>query len=141
MISDELSLYSLVLIGGRKDFETSHFVASDWKGEVINLCGKLTVRETAAIFEGASVYVGPNSGPMHLAASVGLPCVAVESARNFPGIWFPFGKNHRVHYKAVDCLGCMLETCEVEKTKCLKMITAEEVANSISYILSNRSQS
>ena len=35
---------------------------------------------------------------MHLAASVGIRCVAVFSRRNPPGKWFPFGGNHKILY-------------------------------------------
>ena len=82
-------------------------------GPVVNLCGKLTPRESAAAFERARMFVGHDSGPMHLAAAVQTPCVAIFAARNIPRVWFPFGEQHRVVYHRVDCMGCGLETCVV----------------------------
>ena len=53
------------------------------RGAKVNLCGRLTPRETAAVLEHAEVFLGPDSGPMHLAASVGVPCVIAFSAQGF----------------------------------------------------------
>jgi ADP-heptose:LPS heptosyltransferase len=64
---------------------------------------------------------------MHLAAAVQTPCVAVFAARNIPRVWFPYGKQHRVVYHKVDCAGCGLETCIIERKKCITSITVEEV--------------
>jgi ADP-heptose:LPS heptosyltransferase len=64
---------------------------------------------------------------MHLAAAVQTPCVAIFSARNKPRVWFPYGKQHRVLYHKVDCWGCNLETCIIERKKCLTFITIDQV--------------
>ena len=72
----------------------------------MNLCGLLNPRESAAALKMAKIFVGHDSGPMHLAASVGIPCVAIFSARNKPGVWFPYGNQHKVVYHPIDCYGC-----------------------------------
>lgn len=102
---------------------------------VINLCGKLTPRESAAAFARAKVFLGHDSGPMHLAATVGTPCVAIFAARNIPRVWYPYGAQHRVVYHAVNCMGCGLETCIVEAKKCLTSITVDEVADQVRTLL------
>ena len=125
--------YALVLAGVREESEASEFAAEGWRravGEdacVVNLCGLLTPRESAAVFARAAVFLGHDSGPMHLAAAVGTPCVAIFAARNIPRVWFPHGARHRVIYHEVDCMGCGLETCIIEKKKCLTSIQVEEV--------------
>ncbi len=68
---------------------------------------------------------------MHLAAAVGTPCVAIFAARNIPRVWFPHGARHRVVYHEVDCMGCGLETCIVQRKKCLTSITVAEVAEQV----------
>jgi ADP-heptose:LPS heptosyltransferase len=72
---------------------------------------------------------------MHLAAAVGTPCVAIFAARNLPRIWFPHGHRHRVIYHEVDCMGCGLETCVVQKKKCLTSVTVEEVFGAVAEAL------
>jgi heptosyltransferase-2 len=46
-------------------------------GEVLNLAGKLRLQETAAVLSQSDLFVGNDSGPMHLAAAVGVPVVEV----------------------------------------------------------------
>lgn len=127
--------YGLALVGASGDAEVSEFVAQDWTGVKANLCGRLTPRETAAVMEQAQVFLGPDSGPMHLAASVGVPCVIAFSARGQKGVWYPAGKRHEIIYHAPECAGCGLEKCVVEKKKCLTSITVDEMVQAVGRVL------
>ena len=90
--------HRLVFIGAAGDRALSETIAAALADRSVNLCGMLKVRESAALIEQAALFVGHDSGPMHLAASVGTPLVAVFSRLNRPGIWFPGGKSTRVLY-------------------------------------------
>jgi len=131
--------HALVLAGASEENEASEFSADGWRqiscSPVVNLCGLLTPRESAAVFAQAKVFVGHDSGPMHLSAAVQTPCVAIFAARNKPRVWFPYGKQHRVLYHQTDCWGCGLETCITERKKCLTSITVDEVVNEVRAIL------
>lgn len=135
--------YGLALCGAAEESDASDFAAEGWRqyarGEdramVVNLCGQLTPRESAAVCERGSLFLGHDSGPMHLAAAVQTPCVAVFSARNRPRVWFPYGDRHRVIYHKVDCWGCNLETCITEQKKCIYSITVEEVLREVRAVL------
>jgi heptosyltransferase III len=131
--------YALALSGAPEESEASEFAAEGWRGvssqPVVNLCGRLTPRESAAAFAQARLFVGHDSGPMHLAAAVQTPCVAIFAARNKPRVWFPYGKQHRVVYHQTDCWGCGLETCTIERKKCLTSITVDEVVAEVRAIL------
>lgn len=122
---------ALVLAGAEEEIGASEFAAEGWRanggGPVVNLCGRLTPRESAAAIARARLFVGHDSGPMHLAAAVGTPVVAIFAARNIPRQWFPFGKQHRVVYHRVECWGCGLETCIEQQKKCLMSIGVDEV--------------
>ncbi len=130
--------HGLALIGAQEDFEVSAYAALGWAGPVVNLCGKLSPRETAAVFAEASVFLGPDSGPMHLAACAGVPCVIAFSARGLPGVWYPAGQNHRIIYHQVNCFGCNLETCIAEGRKCLTSISVDEMAAAVDSVLSHQ---
>ena len=117
----------LLLLGAAEEAEVSAFVATGWMGPVVNLCGRLTPRESAAALEQACLFLGHDSGPMHLAASVGTPVVAVFAARNIPRVWFPAGDRNEIVYRRVECWGCGLETCVEQGKKCLEGIVVEEV--------------
>ena len=127
--------YGLVLIGAAEDAAISDDAALNWTGPKVNLCGKLTPRETAAVLGQAQVFLGPDSGPMHLAAVAGTPCVIAFSARGLPGIWFPAGPQHQVVYHQTSCYGCKLETCIAEARRCLTSITIAEMVAAVVKVL------
>ena len=133
--------YALALCGAAEEREASEFAAEGWRqgsgsgAPAMNLCGRLTPRESAAVFAECGVFVGHDSGPMHLAAAVQTPCVAIFAARNKPRVWFPYGRQHRVIYHQVDCWGCGLETCVVEQKRCIRSITVAEVMTQLTAIL------
>jgi ADP-heptose:LPS heptosyltransferase len=126
---------ALLLAGSLEESDASDFAAADWQssggGPVVNLCGRLTPRESAAAFARARLFIGHDSGPMHLAAAVGTPCVAIFAARNIPRQWFPYGPAHRILYHRVECAGCGLETCIEQQKKCILSITVDEVLTEI----------
>ncbi|MCI5179495.1 MAG: lipopolysaccharide heptosyltransferase family protein [Candidatus Electrothrix sp. AW3_4] len=125
--------YQLILLGAEKDYEECKYVGNSWSGSIVNLCGKTTPRESAAVLKHVDFFVGHDSGPMHLAASVGTPCIAIFSARNKPSVWFPYGSRHKVHYFKTACYGCALDVCT--KKECIKSITVDEVLTSCLSIL------
>jgi len=131
--------FAIALCGATEENESSDFAAAGWRenspSPVINLCGRLTPRESAAVISHARAFLGHDSGPMHLAAAVQTPCVAIFAARNKPRVWFPYGKQHRVLYHQTDCWGCGLETCVIEKKKCLTSITVDEVIAEVRTLL------
>ncbi len=119
--------HGLALIGAAEDNACAEEAASGWPGARVNLCGALTPRETAAVLARARLFLGPDSGPMHLAAAVGTPAVIAFSARGLPGVWFPVGLRHQVVYHQTSCYGCNLETCIEQQRRCLLSITPEEM--------------
>jgi ADP-heptose:LPS heptosyltransferase len=72
---------------------------------------------------------------MHLAASVGVPCVIAFSARSLPGPWYPAGQQHQIVYHQTSCYGCQLETCIVEARRCLTSIRVAEMAEAVARVL------
>jgi len=115
----------------QSEFDRSERLAKRWRGPVLNVCGRLSPRESAALIGKAIAFVGHDSGPMHLAASVGTPCVAIFSAQDKPGVWFPFGTRNRVLYHQTDCYGCLLQVCIARKKECIRSITVEQVVNAL----------
>lgn len=126
-LSAEMPDHALAMVGAKEEAELSDYAASQWRGPFVNLCGRLSVRESAAVISNAELFMGPDSGPMHLAAAVGVPCACVFAARDKPGAWYPRGPANRVIYHRVDCMQCYLETCVAQKKRCLTSITVDEM--------------
>jgi heptosyltransferase-3 len=131
LLSLHKDLFSIVLIGSSDEYERGSNLLSYWEGESLNLCGKVSPRESAAIMSFAKFYIGHDTGPMHLASSTSIPIIALFSSRSLPGVWFPGGSsNSTVLYKRVDCMGCLLTDCQENAMKCIYSITPDEVYRS-----------
>lgn len=94
-----------------------------------NAAGELSVRQSAAVFEHCDLYIGNDTGTMHLAASANVPCIGIFSARDWPKRWYPLGHGHIVLREPVECEGCMLEQCD-KQNMCLDLITVDSVVES-----------
>ncbi|MGC2462513.1 MAG: glycosyltransferase family 9 protein, partial [Steroidobacteraceae bacterium] len=127
--------YGLALVGAASEYDRSEAVRKRWHGPSANLCGRLSIRETAAVMEHADVYLGHDSGPMHLAAAAGIHCVAIFTARQHAGTWFPYGNQHRVIFHDVPCAGCNLSECTVHAKRCITSITVAEVLGAVEDLL------
>jgi heptosyltransferase-3 len=127
--------YGLALVGAQDDAEFSEHAAQEWTGPKVNLCGRVSPRETAAVIGHGEVFLGPDSGPMHLAASVGVPCVIAFSAHGLPGVWFPVGLQHQIVYHKPECFNCGLETCVVMEKKCMRSISVDEMQRAVGKVL------
>jgi heptosyltransferase-3 len=91
---------SLVFVGAPDERPLTERLARLWKGDLVNVCGELSPRESAALLARSDILVCHDSGPMHLAASQGTVCVALFGNLNRPRQWFPYGIGHRVIYEA-----------------------------------------
>lgn len=130
-VSDKLQGWGMVALGAPVERARTGAVLESWRGPSLNLCGDLTVRESASVLQQSNLFVGHDSGPMHLAATMGTTCVAIFSSRNLPGQWFPYGEGHRVFYRDVDCRGCELLECTHFAKKCIRGIQPKDVADAI----------
>jgi heptosyltransferase-3 len=134
-LSSRMQGWTAVFSGSSDESSISAKCAQEWQGKSINICGKATPRESAAIYKRSRLFIGHDSGPMHMAACVGTPCVAIFSARHFPRQWFPRGRHNRIIYRRVNCAGCALNDCIVEQKKCILSITVDEVEEAVSQTL------
>ena len=92
------STLALVFIGSADEFQGAAELAAIWSGPTLNLCGLLTPRESAAVIKGSQLFIGHDSGPIHLAAAVGVRCVGVFGNFNMPKWWHPVGEGHRIFH-------------------------------------------
>jgi heptosyltransferase III len=127
--------YALVMSGIKEEVELCEYAARDWAGAKLNLSGRLNPRESAAVYRRTLVLIGTDSGPKHLAATVGTPCVCVYSARNLPGVWYPPGRQNVIVQHRPECAGCNLQTCIVMEKKCIRSVTVDEMEQAVHTVL------
>lgn len=114
-----------IIFGGAEDREKGDRLLERWKIGA-NAAGALCVRHSAALLQKCEVYLGNDTGTMHLAACVGTPCVAIFAAVDWIGRFIPFGENNRTFRRSVECEGCHTPLC-FNDHKCLNLVEADEV--------------
>ena len=86
----------IVVVGGGADAARVRAIADTQRKPVLSLCGRLSPRGTAAVLSCASLFIGHDSGPLHLASACGVRCVGIFSNRHKPHKWHPYGRHHRI---------------------------------------------
>lgn len=128
-----------VVFGGPEDrFVGERLLEAVGRG--YNAAGCLSLRGSAAALRRCSLYLGNDTGTMHLAATAGAPCVAVFSAREWPGMWYPYGVRQTVLRTAVHCEGCALTVCGEHHNDCLMQITDSAVLGECATLLNTLSR-
>jgi ADP-heptose:LPS heptosyltransferase len=135
-ILDSRQEAAVVILGGPEDRVDGEALVAALPGRrLINLAGETTLQGSAAILERCDLYVGNDTGTMHLAAVMGVRCVALFTSRDNPGKWLPVGSGHRILRRELPCSGCMLENCVEMKMRCLAEISVDEVWQAVSEAL------
>jgi len=116
-----------VLIGGSdQDDDLAQQIRQMAKSRSIIMAGRPTIKQFAAIAKKSALFVGSDSGAMHVATAVGTPVVALFGPSN-PAEWGPRGGAAEVIYKGLDCRTCFHPTCLRGEQNCMQLITIDEV--------------
>ena len=130
----------IAIIGGPDEARAAEGVAREWPvGRWTVLAGRLSVLESAEALRRATLYVGNDTGAMHLAAAVETPCVAIFAAREPGRSWHPYGAAHVVLRRDdTPCANCYLTECTTEGLRCLTAIDVETVWQACRTVLTTR---
>ena len=126
----------IILTGGPGDPSLPH-IEGLMKHPCINLAGKTTLRDLACLYQRARLVVTTDSGPMHIAAAMGTPTVALFGPTN-PDRTGPYGAGHRVIRKPLPCSPCLRKECDT--MQCMKDISVEEVLEVVKEVWKDRIQ-
>jgi ADP-heptose:LPS heptosyltransferase len=122
-----------VIVGGSAELKDSGgFEEIAGRENVLNLVGKTSLMETAAVISQVNLFITADTGLMHIAYGVGTPTISLFGA-GIQKKWAPVGKNHIAVNKNLFCSPCTnfgyTPECPFD-IKCLKDITVEEVKES-----------
>ncbi|MCB1692448.1 MAG: glycosyltransferase family 9 protein [Pseudomonadales bacterium] len=97
---------------------------------VINACDRLSLTALTGLFQRTHVFIGNDSGPMHLATAAGAPVVALFGPTELTR-WQPRA-SHQVVVKGTDACdpGCRTEAC-LGNYRCMRSITVDQVETAI----------
>ncbi|MFZ0052777.1 MAG: glycosyltransferase family 9 protein, partial [Desulfobaccales bacterium] len=133
----------IVVIGGKTDEALGQGLKKGLGEKVIDATGQTTLRQAAAVLSHCDLYVGNDSGPMHLAAAMQVPVVEISRfptggrplSPQAPARFEPWGVPHRVLQPDRPAPPCHGDSCMAEEAHCIRRITVEQVEIAIADLL------
>ena len=101
---------------------------------VVAAAGSLTFPAFCALIEAADLVVTNNTGPMHMAAAIGTPVVALFALTNPPEQWGPWRVPHRLLWHEVPCRLCYSRVCPTTHD-CLREVHPRDVVQAAADLL------
>jgi heptosyltransferase II len=115
----------VIFFGTPGEKEIAARICSMMKSRAISLVGETSMRDLAALFSSCSVFIGNDSGAMHVAAAAGLPVIGIFGSTNPEGT-APVTEQFTLIREAVSCSPCFLRRCPVDH-RCMTRIAADYV--------------
>jgi ADP-heptose:LPS heptosyltransferase len=136
-VQDELGA-QVVLVGGPGDRDRVAQIQGLAKTHVISPTSALTQPLLAALARVSTAFLCHDSGPMHVAAAVGTPVVALYGSQN-PVLFRPAGTGHRLLIPAMPCAACVAPgTCipsDSYRNLCVRLHGVDEVFAAVRDVL------
>jgi ADP-heptose:LPS heptosyltransferase len=123
----------LVLVGAKGEKDICRDVVSVFGGNVFNLCGKLSFKETAALIKNSRMLISNDSSVMHLAVAFGVPSVTIFGPSN-PESLLPGGKINLNVTSGIDCSPCYCNSIFLgcgRELACMRELSPEKVFNTV----------
>ncbi len=132
LVHDEFKKVKFFITGS---YHKIYFPRLEKEKFVINLSGKTTLLELAAVYRRMNVVVTGDSGPLHIAASVGTPYVGIYGATS-PSLTSPRSSTKgKIIFRNTTCsVPCYIKRCE-RNFICMRSVKPEEVAEVVNSIL------
>ncbi len=124
----------IVFVGTEEDNIAINEVIHMSDREAIKCTHNFSLLNLAALVGKAKLFVGNESGPLHIAALMNIPLVGIYG----PGvkdIFYPIGKKSRVVHHILDCNPCNQIKCIRPESPCINLVTIEEVESKIIEVL------
>ncbi len=96
-------------------------------GSFLDMAGKTSLRELFFLLKKLRTFIGPDSGPTHAAAAMGLPTLFLYSGTNLFNQWKSLAPNAFFLRHEVPCSPCYLTECPVPGHPCMGLIRPESV--------------
>jgi heptosyltransferase-1 len=116
----------VLLVGAEEDQRRAEEIRKNVPGPLFSAAGNFNLIELREIIARAVLFIGPDSGPMHIAATTSTPIVALFGP-TLPANFSPWGANAILIQKKLDCRPCKQRHCVTQDFRCLRTIDPEEV--------------
>jgi len=123
----------VMIFGGPSDRGPADRLARAIGAGVINLAGKSELDELGGLISLCRGFVANDSGPLHLAAAIGIPVIGLFGSSN-PAATAPRGENVRTIFKNIPCSPCLKAVCPSD-FQCMISITPEDVYSQLEQMM------
>jgi heptosyltransferase-2 len=117
---------SVVIFGSPNEVAIAEAIRSGMRRRPVILSGRTELSELIAMIACCDLFLTNDSGPMHLAAALRVPTLAIFGSTDEIATG-PMSPTAVVLNKRVECSPCLLRECPIDH-RCMKRITVEEVA-------------
>jgi len=119
-------LVRVILVGGEDGREREKEIRAHTGEQPVPLAGRLNLAELGEVLGRVDLFIGPDSGPMHIAAAAGAPIVALFGP-TLPAHFAPWRAKAVLVEKSLDCRPCRQRECAHQDFRCILGITVEDV--------------
>jgi heptosyltransferase-2 len=141
-LQTEMGVKVVLVGGGQKDADLGEKICQLSEGHAANLCGKTSLADLMALMEHFKLFITNDSGPMHIATAFGVPTLGIFGPTTRELGFFPYGSDNRViEVKGLDCRPCALhggKKCPKGHFKCMRLITVDDVFNTVKEMLQEK---
>ncbi len=118
----------VIFTGSDADRKVMDRITAAAKTKVHNFAGETGLKELAALYERCRLLISTDTGPMHLAAAMGCPVVALFGP-TAPWRTGPYGQGHRIVRAPIVCSPCFRKHCS--HMTCMREITPDQVFTAV----------
>lgn len=119
----------ILLVGGAGETGIGEEIEHAANGRILNMTGKTSVRQLMALLANCRLLITNDSGPMHIAAALGVPIVALFGPTDHTTT-SPLTDSWRLVRKPVDCAPCLKRSCPTDH-RCMEAIEATDVLQAV----------
>ncbi len=115
----------VILFGAASERDIAERIAARMRHRPVNLAGQTPIGELPALFAACRLFIGNDSGAMHVAAAAGLPVVAIFGSTDPEGT-APMTSRRTIVRHPVSCSPCFLRQCPVDH-RCMTRVEVDAV--------------
>jgi heptosyltransferase II len=115
----------VILFGASGETEVAQRIAAGMRHTPINLVGRTSIGELPALLSTCQMFIGNDSGAMHVAGAVGVRVVGIFGSSD-PSGTSPVTPQFRLVRNPVDCSPCFLRKCPIDH-RCMTRISIDDV--------------
>jgi len=134
MIQDKYDA-NLILTWGPGELDVVNEIVGSVKHKALPACETKSIKQLTALIKRATLFIGGDTGPLHIASIMGIPVVGIYGPKD-PSIYGPYDGTAIVIKNDVPCSPCTKRTCG--DPICMSSIQPEDVFGGVEKLMQNK---